>query len=72
MGPLGFWAIEVKNADRIFSADLRALRSFKEDYPEVVPLLLYRGKESMVKEGVLCIPCEQFLKALTPNCKLPV
>jgi len=67
LGPLGFWAIEVKNSNRILPADLRHLSSFKEDYPEATAMLIYRGKERMVKKDILCIPCEEFLKELVPN-----
>ena len=42
-GPLGFWAIEVKNSRNINPSDLRSLSSFIEDYPEAKALLLYRG-----------------------------
>jgi hypothetical protein len=66
-GPLGFWAIEVKNSDSIFPADLRSLSSFLEDYPEARALFLYRGKERMLMKNILCIPCEDFLKELVPN-----
>lgn len=66
-GPLGFWAIEVKNSDRVFPADVRALSAFLEDYPEAVAILLYRGKDRLYEKNVLCIPCEEFLKELLPN-----
>ena len=67
LGPLGFWAIEVKNSDRVFPSDLRSLLSFLEDYPEAHALFLYRGKERMLVNNVLCIPCDEFLKELIPN-----
>lgn len=62
-----FWAIEVKNTSRIRPEDLRALKTFKKDYPESLPCLLYRGKERIKKENILCIPCEEFLLELNPN-----
>ncbi|MEW6088728.1 MAG: DUF4143 domain-containing protein [bacterium] len=61
-----FWAIEVKNTSRIRPEDLRALNSFKSDYPESTPYLLYRGRERIMKNGVLCIPCDEFLSKLNP------
>jgi predicted AAA+ superfamily ATPase len=67
LGPLGFWAIEVKNSNRVFPADLRPLHAFIEDYPEAKGLLLYRGKERLLKDNILCIPCEEFLKGLVPR-----
>lgn len=66
-GPLGFWAIEVKNSDTILPSDLRPLTSFLEDYPEATALFLYRGKDRLLKKNILCIPCEEFLKELVPN-----
>jgi predicted AAA+ superfamily ATPase len=61
-----FWAIEVKNSSSIRRSDLGPLKSFFEDYPESVPILLYRGKEVTKQEGILCIPVEHFLKKLDP------
>lgn len=65
-GPEVFWAIEVKNAARINDSDLRSLRSFKEDYPQCQTFFLYRGKEKLLKNGIQCVPCEQFLTELNP------
>lgn len=61
-----FWAIEVKNSLKISDSDLRPLRAFKEDYPQCRTILLYRGQERLLKKGVLCVPCEQFLAELDP------
>jgi predicted AAA+ superfamily ATPase len=66
-GPEGLWALEVRNARKIHTADLRGLRSFKEEYPDSKALFLYRGKERLVKEGILCLPCVEFLKELHPD-----
>lgn len=66
-GPLGLWAIEVKNSASIIPSDLSSLSSFLEDYPEAKAIFLYRGKDRMVKKNVLCLPCEEFLKELVPN-----
>jgi predicted AAA+ superfamily ATPase len=62
-----FFAIEVKNSKKVSSKDVRGLLHFKEDYPECKLLLLYRGEERMMEAGVLCMPCEEFLKQITPN-----
>lgn len=62
-----FWAIEVKNSTRVEESDLQSLRSFKADYPECETFLLYRGKDRLLKQGVPCIPCEQFLLELDPK-----
>lgn len=66
-GPDGLFAIETKNTARLQPQDLRGLRSFKEDYPQSKAYLLYRGKERLMKDGILCIPCEEFLLALCPD-----
>ncbi len=62
-----FWAIEIKNGSRIRPEDLRALNSFKSDYPQSTAYLLYRGKERIMKNGILCMPCEEFLLKLNPK-----
>jgi predicted AAA+ superfamily ATPase len=61
-----FWAVEVKNTATVRSADTRALRSFVTDYPESRPLLLHRGEDRLMIDGVLCLPVAAFLKALHP------
>jgi uncharacterized protein len=66
-GPLGFWALEVKNSKTVRPDDIKSLRAFKEDYPEARTILLYRGKERLLKNNVLCIPCDEFLKQLVPD-----
>lgn len=66
-GPSGIRAIEVKNSARVRPEDLRALESFGEDYPQSERYLLYRGKDRIKHEGVLCIPCGEFLRALQPD-----
>lgn len=67
-----FAAIEVKNSDKVDRTDLRALRSFAEDFPEARRILLYRGVDRLLIDGVLCLPCEAFLRALSPGGDLPV
>ncbi len=66
-GPLGLWAIEVKNSQTVRPDDIRSLKAFQEDYPEAKALLLYRGKERLLKQNVLCLPCDEFLLNLVPN-----
>jgi len=63
-GEDGLRAIEVKNAAKVYSQDVRSLRTFKEDYPECETILLYRGKDRLKVNQVLCIPCEEFLSEL--------
>ena len=66
-GESGLYAIEVKNSRQVRPEDLRALKSFGEDYPESRRYLLYRGKERLKREDVLCLPCEEFLLGLNVN-----
>jgi predicted AAA+ superfamily ATPase len=62
-----FWAIEVKNSNRVRPEDLSGLKAFKEDYPESKAYLLYRGKERLLKDGITCMPVEDFLMSLDPG-----
>ncbi|MBI3820278.1 MAG: ATP-binding protein [Planctomycetes bacterium] len=68
-GDDGFWAVEVKNSRRVHSADIDSLRTFNEDYPEATPILLYRGKERLKIDGIICVPCEEFLLQIRPSRK---
>lgn len=65
-GPKAFYAIEVKNGKNVSPKDLRGLKEFQKDYPETIPYLLYRGKDAIKKDGILCLPVEEFLKQLDP------
>ncbi|MGB6450277.1 MAG: DUF4143 domain-containing protein [Steroidobacteraceae bacterium] len=66
-GESGLYAIEVKNSRRVDSNDLAALKRFAEDYPQSRRYLLYRGADRLKRDGVLCMPCEEFLLALRPD-----
>jgi predicted AAA+ superfamily ATPase len=70
-GPDGFWAIEVKHSRSVRAKDLRPLRSFKKDYPEANARLLYRGDETLEIDGIRCLRCEDFLRALVPGNDMP-
>lgn len=59
-----FRAIEVKNSDTVHPRDLRALRTFGQDYPEAEKILVYRGKEQLRRDGILLEPCAEFLLGL--------
>jgi hypothetical protein len=61
------YAIEVKSGAAVRAEDLRGLKSFGQDYPEARLALLYRGKERINKEGILCIPIEEFLCRISPE-----
>ena len=66
-GDQHFYAIEVKNSPHINTKHLRTLKTFSNDYPEAKPLLLYRGNEKVIIEGVLCWPVTDFLLKLIPD-----
>lgn len=66
-GEKGFWAIEVKNKERVDRNDVRSLKAFLQDYPMAKAVLVYRGRERISKDGVLCLPAEEFLLNLMPN-----
>lgn len=63
-GPNIFAAWEVKRAARVHQGDLRALKAFREDYPEAEVALLYRGQDRLEIEGIPVIPCGMFLEQL--------
>ncbi|OGC03745.1 ATPase [candidate division WOR-1 bacterium RIFOXYA12_FULL_43_27] len=62
-----FWAIEVKNSTNIHPKDLSGLQSFGEEYPEAKKILLYRGQEKLLRNGISIEPCEGFLRQLNPT-----
>ena len=66
-GKNGFWAIEVKNTDKISLRDFSGLKSFKDEYPESTPLFLYRGHRRLLQNGILCLPVDEFLLNLQPS-----
>ncbi|MCP4681870.1 MAG: ATP-binding protein [Desulfobacterales bacterium] len=66
-GERHFHAMEVKNARQIHPKSLKSLKTFQSDYPEASAMLLYRGTEKLVVDGISCWPVEDFLLQLTPN-----
>ena len=66
-GDSGIFAIEVKNTSQIRPEDLRGLNNFGEDYPESRRVFLYRGSDRLLRDGILCLSCEEFLHSLVPN-----
>jgi len=66
-GPKGITAIEVKNTSRIRPEDLNGLKEFQKDYPGCRMIFLYRGEYRLLKDRIQCIPCNIFLKDLSPE-----
>ncbi|HBD09109.1 MAG TPA: hypothetical protein DCZ69_12690 [Syntrophobacteraceae bacterium] len=60
-------ALEVKNSTQVRLEDLRGLKNFGEDFPESRRWLLHRGRERLLRDGILCAPCEEFLLQLKPG-----
>jgi len=66
-GNTDFFAVEVKNSDRVRADDLRGLRAFLGEYPECRPMLLYRGTAKLEIDGIPCWPVDDFLARLRPG-----
>ena len=66
-GESGLQAFEVKNARKVHSADLRSLRTFRDDYPEAETAVLYRGSQRMRIDDIWCLPVQDFLRQVAPN-----
>ncbi len=65
-----FLALEVKNTATIRPKTLNALQAFGREYPEAETCLLYRGRERLLINGILCLPVETFLSRLHPDVSL--
>lgn len=63
-GPKVFWALEVKNTASVRPEDLRSLKTFGMDYTEAKRVLLYRGHEKLLRDGISIEPCADFLRKL--------
>lgn len=66
-GPTGVYAFEVKGTGRLRGGELRGLHAFRQDYPGARCVLLYRGGERVLVDGVLCTSLERFLVGLRPD-----
>ncbi len=66
-GNEGFWAIEVKNTQKIRRDELRPLKTFYQDYPECRQIFVYRGDEKLLVDKILCVPCKTFLASIKTN-----
>ena len=67
-----FAALEVKNSVMPHPEDFRGLREFGKDYPEARTVLLYRGRERFVRDGILAMPVDAFLRGLKAGQPLPL
>ncbi len=62
-----FAAVEVKHSSQVHRKDVRALKTFREDYPEATACLAYCGRDRLIIDGIPCIPCGDFLRSLDPR-----
>lgn len=60
-GDACFVAIEVKSTAQVRPEDLRGLKAFGSDYPMAKRILLYRGEEAAVIDGIDVRPLDPFL-----------
>ena len=61
-----FHAMEVKGTKQIHPKSLTSLNTFLSDYPEASAMLLYRGAEKLMVDGIPCWPVVDFLLQLKP------
>ena len=66
-GDSGLRAFEVKNTRNIYPTDLRALRAFRDDYPEAETAVLYRGADRLRIDETWCLPVGDFLRHVGPD-----
>ena len=66
-GEWGLQAFEVKNHRKVHATDLRALRAFRDDYPEAETAVLYRGSERLRIDDIWCLPIDDFLRRTMPD-----
>jgi predicted AAA+ superfamily ATPase len=58
-------AVEVKYSKRVGESDLVGLKAFSSVSPKKTrPLIVYRGAERQVRDGIEIIPYQTFLKEL--------
>ncbi|MBI4219459.1 MAG: ATP-binding protein [Chloroflexi bacterium] len=65
-GAGAFYAVEVKNGDRVHEQDLRGLQAFVSDFPQAAPIFLYRGNVRERRGRVWILPVGDFLRELQP------
>ena len=56
--------IEIKSSTDVKKEHLKSLKSLGSEFPESVKYLWYRGKESLVRDEIKCIPWQEGLKEL--------
>ena len=57
-----FCAVEVKSSGNLRPKDFNGLKAFGEDYPMSKRMMVYMGKTKFMKDDILVIPAEEFIK----------
>jgi predicted AAA+ superfamily ATPase len=57
-----FSAVEVKSSGNLRPKDFNGLKAFGEDYPMSKRIMIYMGKTKYMKDDILVIPAEEFIK----------
>jgi predicted AAA+ superfamily ATPase len=63
-GAKGFYAFEIKRSRTVSKNALKALKAFKEDFPEVIPYLIYGGERRYYFDEIEVLPMTEALKQL--------
>ena len=63
-GAKGFYAFEIKRSRTVTKNDLKALKAFKEDFPEVTLYLIYGGERRYYFDEIEVLPMTEALKQL--------
>jgi predicted AAA+ superfamily ATPase len=63
-GPRGFYAFEIKRSQTVSQSDAKALRAFKQDFPDATLYLIYGGSRSYNFDDVRVLPMTDVLKGM--------
>ncbi|MCK4517568.1 ATP-binding protein [Candidatus Babeliales bacterium] len=66
-GNIGCWTINLKDTKIVKPEDIRSLVSYRKKYSGSKTIFIYSGRYPFLENGVLCLPCEEFLKGIVPN-----
>lgn len=63
-GPHGFYAFEIKRSHSATKHDLKGLKAFKQEFPEVTPYLIYGGHARLFIDDIEVLPMDKALMEL--------
>ena len=61
------WAVEIKSASRVRSADLRGLYSFLGDYKGAKGICITTADRPYEENGIECLPWREFFQKFFPS-----